>query len=116
MCRSEENDLTLAYLTYQFPAGYEGPVPIPHFTNHSSALNLSRDVATYISKELGEGVMLSPFNCTSIHPLDADQPPSYQGQERLPSLESHHGPVVATPSWGQHQCGHPQRLFLGGTQ
>ena len=51
--------------------------------------------------------MLGSFDSPPIQPMEADKPPSYQGQERLLSSESHHGLVMATPSWGQHQWGYP---------
>ena len=59
---TEEVDLTLAFLTYSFSVGYEGPVPTPTFNNHPSVVRHSRDVAAYITKELGEGAILGPFD------------------------------------------------------
>ena len=58
ICTTEEDALTLQYLTFGFPVGYEGPVPTPTFHNHPSAVHHSSDVAACIMKELVEGAML----------------------------------------------------------
>ena len=39
LCTMKEDGITLSYLTYGFPVGYEGPVTTPSFTNHTSAVN-----------------------------------------------------------------------------
>ena len=44
ICTPEEDATTLSYLTYKFPAGYEGPVPTPSQANQPSAINHRWDV------------------------------------------------------------------------
>ena len=62
LCTTEEDELTLAFLTYGFPVAYEVPVPTTTFNNHPSAVRHSCNVAAYITKELGEGAMLGSFD------------------------------------------------------
>ena len=51
----------LQYLKYGFPVGFEGPIPTPSFSNHSSAVNYPRDIKAYIATELSEGPRLGSF-------------------------------------------------------
>ena len=56
------------FLLYGFPEGYEGPIPTPSISNHTSATNHLRDVAIYICEEVQHGVILGPFPHPSFHP------------------------------------------------
>ena len=74
ICSTVEDDLTLVFLTFGFPTGYEGPVPTPTFSNHASAVKHHHDVAAYITKELGEGAMLDPFDNSPFFPWTQTNP------------------------------------------
>ena len=74
ICHTEEDAVTLSYLTFGFPVGYEGSVPTPSLANHSSARSHSHDFAAYISKELEEGAMLGPFDRPPFHPWTQTRP------------------------------------------
>ena len=88
ICTTEDDALTLDYLTFGFPGGYEGPVPTPTFHNHPSAVHHSKDGTHYITKELGEGAMLGPF--------DKPPPPSFRGCKQPPSsLSPRKTPIYA---------------------
>ena len=52
----------VAFLTFGIPAGYEGPIPSPSIDNHASANAHPRDIAHYITTEIGHGAMLEPFD------------------------------------------------------
>ena len=56
-----EDETTISFLKYGFPAGYKGPVPTPCFGNYPSATKHHSDVTTYIKKELSEVVVLGPI-------------------------------------------------------
>ena len=62
----------LQYLRYGFPAGFEGPISTPSFSNHAAAINHHRNVKTYISTEIVEGAMLGPFPRPPFTPLVPD--------------------------------------------
>ena len=49
------------YFRYGFAAGFEGPIYMPSFGNHASAINNPRDVKAYITTEIAEGAMLRPW-------------------------------------------------------
>ena len=50
IAHTREDDITISYLTFGFPARYEGPVPTPSHANHPSANKHCGDVAAYITK------------------------------------------------------------------
>ena len=89
ICTTEEDALTFDYLTFGFPAGYEGPVATSTFHNHLRAVHHSKDVAAYIMKELGEGVMLGPFDTPPLSLLGCKQT----------SLAPRKTPLYAGLSW-----------------
>ena len=62
----EEDEATITYLQFGFPAGYEGPVPTPSQGNHPSANKHCGNVAVYITNEVNKGAMLGPFD---THPF-----------------------------------------------
>ena len=64
---THDDALTVDFLWFGFPAGYEGPVPTTATANHPSATMHLKDLAIYIIKELRHGAMLGPFD----HPLFA---------------------------------------------
>ena len=51
-----------AFLSFEFPAGFEGPVPSTSSDNHSLARVHPLDIAHYITKEIGHGALLGPFD------------------------------------------------------
>ena len=57
-----EDERVFSFLTYGFPAEYEGPVPSPSLENHASVKVHPRDKALYIATELDHGTMLGPFD------------------------------------------------------
>ena len=64
-----EDKLTVIFLQFGFPTGYQGPVPSPYSANHVSADAHLKDIATCVTTELAQGAMLGPF----------DNPPSLPG-------------------------------------
>ena len=84
ICHTEEDAVTLSYLTFVFPVGYEVLVPNPSLANHSSDRSHSRDIAAYIIKELREGAMLGPFDRPPLPPLDTNQSHPYQRPRKIP--------------------------------
>ena len=74
ICVTPDDHLTLQFLQFGFPAGYEGPVPTPTFHNHPSAVHHNTDVAAYILIELGEGAMLGSFDQPPFTPWTQTNP------------------------------------------
>ena len=52
----------VAFLTFGFPAGYEGLITSPSTDNHASNKAHPRNIAHYITTEIGYGAMLGPFD------------------------------------------------------
>ena len=65
-----EDKQTVEFLQYGFPAGYQGMVPSSarSTANQSSANAYPKYLAVYISTEVGQGVMLCPFDSPPFHP------------------------------------------------
>ena len=80
LAKTSDNHQVVDFLTYGFPAGFEGEVPKPSFYNHPSARDHPRDVAIYITTELGHSTILGPFDCPHLFSLVQDKPSSYQTQ------------------------------------
>ena len=75
-----EDELVVSFLTYDFPAGYQGPVPSTSLANHTSVDAHPRDIATYIMRELDDGAMLDPFENpppSPFHTMGPGKPPPH---------------------------------------
>ena len=94
ICTTEEDVITLSYLIYGFPAGYEGPVPTPSQANHPSAINHRQDVEAAITKEIIEGAMLGPFDSPPFTPWTQTNPLLTR-----PKKDSHSRRVIMDLSW-----------------
>ena len=96
--QSAEAARVVEFLHFCFPVGYEGTVPTPASRNHSSAINHTRDVDTYVATEVNERAMLGPFNAPlPIHTLVPGQHPPHPPQKEQPPQECHHGSFLASP-------------------
>ena len=56
------------FLTYSFSSGFEGEVLSPSFYNHTSTCNHPRDMANYITTDIGHGVLLGPVDYPPFFP------------------------------------------------
>ena len=63
-----EQQREVDFLTYGFPAGFDGEIPSPSFQNHASACDHQKDVATYITIEFRHGAILAS-STTPLLPL-----------------------------------------------
>ena len=105
ICVTPEDHLTLQYLQFGFPVGYDGPVPTPTCHNHPSAVHHSTDVAVYIFKVLGEGAMLGPFDQLPFTPWTQTNP-LLTRPKKDSFVMGHHGFILAFPPGGQRKWWH----------
>ena len=83
--QSAEEVRVVEFLHFCFPQGYEGPLPTPDSSNHTSAINHARDVDTYVVTEVKEGAMMGPFHAPPpFHTLVPGQCPPYPPQKGEP--------------------------------
>ena len=60
----------MEFLTFGFPAGFEGPLPTPSTVNHASARAHPQDITQFTITEIGHWVtLLSHVSVRSINPL-----------------------------------------------
>ena len=108
----------LGLLTYGFPLGYEGPIPIPTYQNHMSATCYPDHVRKYIQTEVTHGTMLGafddiPFTWAQISPL-MTRPKKGTSDSRRTIVDLSFPPLASvnyfTPS--DTYCGEPRKVHL----
>ena len=60
LVRMPDDVLTIDWLKFGFPVGYEGPMLTPATSNDSLALHRPCDVVAYVTSEVKDGAMLGP--------------------------------------------------------
>ena len=85
------------FLLYGFPVSYEGPIPTPSASNHTSATNHPRDVAIYICEEVQCRAILGPFPHPPFQPWCQTSPLMTQLKRGL-----HNRRVILNLSWPNH--------------
>ena len=74
------------FLQFGFPVGFEEPVSSPSYTNHASARDHPRDVASYICTDIQHGAILEPFSHPPFTPWCQTSPlltPSQKGNSSM---------------------------------